>query len=91
MRRHYREMDVEPLFQISGTAGDLTPYQQQVSAMMSEMEDYIEASNGLPDPTALNQMQTNIVRLQAAIGDLPTEAPGEAEFFGAVAQTIICK
>ena len=71
MRSHYREMEVEPLFQMSGTAGDRTPYQQQVSAMMSEMEDYIEASNGLPDPTALNQMQTNIVRLQAAIGDLP--------------------
>ena len=77
MRRHYREMDVEPLFTLSGPVEDPEPYQQQVSAMMSEMEDYIEASNGLPDPTALNQMQTNIVRLQAAIGDLPTEAPHE--------------
>ena len=47
------------------------------AALRSSMEDYIEASNGLPDPTALNQMQTNIVRLQSAIGDLPTEAPHE--------------
>jgi len=67
MRRHYREMEVEPLFTLSGPVEDPEPYQQQVSAMMSEMEDYIEASNGLPDPTALNQMQTNIVRLQAAL------------------------
>lgn len=54
MNTHYSDMTVEPLFTLSGPVEDPEPYQQQVSAMMSAMEDYIESTNGLPDPTELS-------------------------------------
>ena len=77
MNAHYSEMTAEPLFTLSGPVEDPEPYQQQVSAMMSEMEDYIEASNGLPDPAELQRQQTQIVRLQNALGLTNTTATEE--------------
>ncbi len=74
MNRSYMDMEVEPTFTFSGTAADVTPYQQQIDQMRGELEDYVAASNGLPDPSHVRQQQTNIARLQAALDTLPAEA-----------------
>ena len=77
MNRSYMDMEVEPTFTFSGTAADVTPYQQQIDQMRGELEDYVAASNGLPDPNYVRQQQTNIARLKAALNTLPKEAQGE--------------
>ena len=67
MLEHYKEMDAEPMFQISGTPGDISVYRQQAEDALSKLADYMALGAGLADPDYVLQQLTFAARMQRTL------------------------
>lgn len=67
LNQHYREMEIEPMFSIEGTPGDLNIYKGQIDTAFSDLKRYTDISDGMPDPAYVQQRLTFAARMQKAV------------------------
>jgi hypothetical protein len=77
MQDYADTVDTTATLTFSGTAADREPYQQTLIQMQQELEQYLEESDGEPDPAILANYHKQISSWQKALDTLPTESKHE--------------